>query len=137
VVLTDTSNVDAGVPCVTIALRGLVVAEVEVRSLEQSVHSGMWGGPIPDPVVALAKMIAPLDDADGRIAIPGIYDKVRPLSPAEKRAIELLPVSPDEFRRHAHHWLILHGRYTCLARKPGCPECVIRDLCQYEAKTGE
>ena len=54
VVLTDTSNVDAGVPCVTIALRGLVVAEVEVRALEQSVHSGMWGGPIPDPVVALA-----------------------------------------------------------------------------------
>ena len=37
----------------------------------------------------------------------------------------------------AHHWLILHGRYTCLARKPGCPECVIRDLCEYEAKTGE
>jgi acetylornithine deacetylase/succinyl-diaminopimelate desuccinylase-like protein len=101
VVLTDTSNVDAGVPCVTIALRGLVVAEVEVRSLEQSVHSGMWGGPIPDPVMALAKMLAPLVDADGRIAIPGIYDKVRPLSPAEKRAIELLPVSREEFRRQS------------------------------------
>ncbi|MGA8890309.1 MAG: M20/M25/M40 family metallo-hydrolase [Anaeromyxobacteraceae bacterium] len=101
VVLTDTSNVDAGVPCVTIALRGLVVAEVEVRALEQSVHSGMWGGPIPDPVVALAKMLAPLVDDQGRIAIPGIYDRVRPLTAAEKRAIELLPVSREEFRRQA------------------------------------
>jgi acetylornithine deacetylase/succinyl-diaminopimelate desuccinylase-like protein len=101
VVLTDTSNVDAGVPCVTIALRGLVVAEVEVRALEQSVHSGMWGGPIPDPVVALAKMLAPLVDEGGRIAIPGIYDRVRPLTAAEKRAIELLPVSREEFRRQA------------------------------------
>ncbi len=112
VVLTDTSNVDAGVPCVTIALRGLVVAEVEVRALEQSVHSGMWGGPIPDPVLALAKMLAPLVDADGRIAIPGIYDRVRPLSPAEKRAIELLPVSREEFRRQAgvRPGVELHGQ---------------------------
>src|SRR5512137_1315558 len=101
VVLTDTSNVDAGVPSVTIALRGLVVAEVEVRALEQSVHSGMWGGPIPDPVLALAKMLAPLVDAAGRIAIPGIYDRVRPLSDAERRSIALLPVSPQDCRRQA------------------------------------
>src|SRR5512137_1931762 len=101
VVLTDTSNVDAGVPCVTIALRGLVVAEVEVRALEQSVHSGMWGGPIPDPVLALARILASLVDEKGRIAIPGIHDRVRPLSAAERRSIELLPVSPEEFRRQA------------------------------------
>jgi endonuclease-3 len=42
---------------------------------------------------------------------------------------------PDEFKLHAHHWLILHGRYICIARKPGCPECVIRDLCEYRPKT--
>ena len=41
----------------------------------------------------------------------------------------------DEFKRNAHHWLILHGRYVCIARKPKCPECVIRDLCEYRAKT--
>ena len=42
---------------------------------------------------------------------------------------------PDEFKLHAHHWLILHGRYICIARKPGCPECLIRDLCEYRPKT--
>src|SRR5512137_1885135 len=100
-VITDTSNVDAGVPSVTIALRGLVVAEVEVRALDQSVHSGMWGGPIPDPVLALSKMLASLVDDQGRIAIPGIYDRVKPLSEAERRSIELLPVSREEFRRQS------------------------------------
>lgn len=42
---------------------------------------------------------------------------------------------PDRYRLHAHHWLILHGRYTCKARKPGCPECVVRDLCRFKDKT--
>ena len=42
---------------------------------------------------------------------------------------------PDEFKLHAHHWLILHGRYVCIARTPGCPECTIRDLCEYRPKT--
>ncbi len=42
---------------------------------------------------------------------------------------------PAKWQRHAHHWLILHGRYTCTARKPDCPDCVVRDLCAYKAKT--
>lgn len=50
----------------------------------------------------------------------------------EKRLVRL---TPEEFRKDAHHWLILHGRYTCKARKPACPECVIRDLCEYRGKT--
>jgi len=48
---------------------------------------------------------------------------------------KLLKVVPPDFRHYAHHWLILHGRYTCVARKPKCPECVIRDLCAYKMKT--
>ncbi len=43
--------------------------------------------------------------------------------------------TPDEFKRDAHHWLILHGRYVCKARKPACPTCVIADLCDYKPKT--
>jgi len=47
----------------------------------------------------------------------------------------LLKFTPPEFLKDAHHWLILHGRYVCVARKPGCPECLIRDLCEYRKKT--
>jgi endonuclease-3 len=47
----------------------------------------------------------------------------------------LVKLTPPEFLRDAHHWLILHGRYTCLARKPGCPECLIVDLCEFRQKT--
>jgi len=50
---------------------------------------------------------------------------------------KLLKVVPAEYRQHAHHWLILHGRYVCKARKPDCPRCTIRDLCDYRDKTEE
>jgi len=48
---------------------------------------------------------------------------------------KLLKFTPPEYLQDAHHWLILHGRYVCLARKPGCPRCLIRDLCEFRAKT--
>jgi endonuclease-3 len=48
---------------------------------------------------------------------------------------KLLKFVPDEFKQDAHHWLILLGRYTCIARKPDCPGCLIADLCEYRAKT--
>ena len=48
---------------------------------------------------------------------------------------KLLEVVPEEYKHDAHHWLILHGRYVCIARKPNCPKCVIRDLCEFEPKT--
>jgi endonuclease-3 len=49
----------------------------------------------------------------------------------------LLRLVPDEFRKDAHHWLILHGRYTCIARKPRCQSCIISDLCEYRDKNIE
>jgi endonuclease-3 len=48
---------------------------------------------------------------------------------------QLMKFTPEEFRMNAHHWLILHGRYVCVARAPKCPQCVIADLCEYPAKT--
>ena len=49
--------------------------------------------------------------------------------------LRLTRVTPDEFKKDAHHWLILHGRYVCKARKPDCPICPIADVCEYRAKT--
>lgn len=49
--------------------------------------------------------------------------------------IKLLNIVPDEFKHNAHHWLILHGRYVCQARKPKCAACLINDLCEYQEKT--
>jgi len=61
----------------------------------------------------------------------GIAKGKTPLE-VEKRLVRL---TPDEFKQDAHHWLILHGRYTCKARKPECPDCIINDLCEYRHKT--
>jgi endonuclease-3 len=61
----------------------------------------------------------------------GIAPGKDPLEVEEK----LLKFVPPEFMTHAHHWLILHGRYTCVARTPRCPDCPIRDLCDYRKKT--
>ena len=61
----------------------------------------------------------------------GIAPGKTPLEVEER----LLKFIPDEFKLHAHHWLILHGRYVCVARTPKCGECLIRDLCEFRSKT--
>ena len=101
IVLTDTGNFDTGLPSITTALRGLVTVDVEVRGLKQSVHSGMWGGPVPDPVMGLCRMLASLTKVDGSVAIPGILDKIRPLTPAERKSIQSLPGDDNYFRKQA------------------------------------
>jgi acetylornithine deacetylase/succinyl-diaminopimelate desuccinylase-like protein len=101
IVLTDTGNFDTGLPSITTALRGLVTVQIEVNALKQPVHSGMWGGPVPDPTMALCRILARLSNDDGSINLPGIYDKVRPLTADEKKSIEALPTNDDLFRKQA------------------------------------
>jgi acetylornithine deacetylase/succinyl-diaminopimelate desuccinylase-like protein len=98
-VLTDTSNFDCGVPALTVALRGLVGLEVEVRALSKTVHSGMWGGPLPDPAAALSKMLAQLTDEKGQIAVPGVLADVRKVSERERAEFKKIPYSETEFRK--------------------------------------
>jgi acetylornithine deacetylase/succinyl-diaminopimelate desuccinylase-like protein len=100
-VLTDTGNFDCGVPALTVGLRGLVALEVEVRALTKKVHSGMWGGPIPDPAMALSKMLASLVDDHGKINIPEIVKQVRPLTANETAEFEKMPFNESEFRQQA------------------------------------
>jgi acetylornithine deacetylase/succinyl-diaminopimelate desuccinylase-like protein len=100
-VLTDTANFDVGVPSVTTSLRGVCGIDIEVRSLKQSVHSGLWGGALPDAGMGLAMVLASLVDSDGRVRIPGFYDKVRPLTEFEQQSIDALPCTEAQFREQA------------------------------------
>jgi cysteinylglycine-S-conjugate dipeptidase len=101
VVIADSENFDTGLPSLTASLRGIVTVTVEVRCLGSSVHSGTWGGPLPDPVMALAKMLATLVDERGVPAVPGILDRVRTPSPRERDSLGTLPVREDAFRRQS------------------------------------
>jgi cysteinylglycine-S-conjugate dipeptidase len=101
IVLTDTGNFETGLPSITTALRGLVAVDVEVKALKQSLHSGMWGGPVPDPTLALCKMLASLVNDDGTVNLPGIKDKIRPLTAAEQKDIDALPTDEAKFREQA------------------------------------
>lgn len=100
-VLTDTTNQDMGWPALTVALRGLVAVDVEVRALTKTVHSGMWGGPLPDPVVALSKMLATLLDTEGKIAVPGALDTFEAPTPAELEELKSFPYNEAEFREQS------------------------------------
>jgi acetylornithine deacetylase/succinyl-diaminopimelate desuccinylase-like protein len=100
-IITDTGNYETGVPSVTTALRGLITVDVEVKALKQSLHSGMWGGPVPDPVMGLCKMLAQLSNADGSVNLPGVAEKVKPLTKEEQQSITNLPGDVAHFRKQA------------------------------------
>jgi acetylornithine deacetylase/succinyl-diaminopimelate desuccinylase-like protein len=100
-VLTDTANFDCGVPSLTVALRGLVALDVEVQALHKTVHSGMWGGPVPDPVMALSKMLATLTDDQGRIAIESIVQTIPQWTDQDSQEIKNLPYDEADFRKQS------------------------------------
>ena len=101
IVLTDTANLESGIPSLTYRLRGLASIEVEVTGLDHPLHSGMWGGPIPDPVQAMAKILASLTDDRGRVAIDGIYDEVAAPTDIERADLARLPFDEPKFRSDA------------------------------------
>jgi acetylornithine deacetylase/succinyl-diaminopimelate desuccinylase-like protein len=100
-VLTDCANYDVGKPSLTTSLRGLVTMDVTVSALKSPLHSGMWGGPIPDPVQGLCKILATLSDADGRVAVPGLREQVAPPAPDELADFHALGMTEKIFREQA------------------------------------
>lgn len=98
IVIVDAENFDVDTAGLTVSLRGMMAASVEVRALKQPVHSGLWGGPLPDPAMALAKMLSTLVDDRGEIQIPGILAEVRPLADEERESLRALPFDEGKFR---------------------------------------
>lgn len=101
IIIADTENFAEGIGGITTQLRGLIDLDIELRALTQPVHSGQYGGPVPDPVMELTKLLAKLVDKKGKIAVPGVYADVRMLSPKERAALKRLPFNEKRFREHA------------------------------------
>lgn len=101
IVLTDLPNWQVGWPGLTVALRGMGLCTVTVRTLEQPVHSGMYGGPVPDALTAAARLLATLHDEHGAVAVAGFDEGVRPLSDVERARLERLDTDPDDIREDA------------------------------------
>ena len=97
VCVSDTAMFGRGIPSLCVGLRGLMYLELFVEGPKMDVHSGSFGGGICNPVHALAKMIAALHDANGRIAVPGFYDEVRELTKVERDEIASLPFNEKEW----------------------------------------
>jgi cysteinylglycine-S-conjugate dipeptidase len=98
-VLADAGNWRVGVPGLTYSLRGLATADIQLRALHGPVHSGVAGGAVPDPVLALAGVLASLVDEHGDVTVDGIWDDVRPLDDAQARPIPGLDDDPGAFAR--------------------------------------
>lgn len=98
VVISDSAMFAEGIPSLLYALRGLAYAEVRVRGARSDLHSGAYGGAVPNPAMALAKMLASLHDDQGRVTLPGFYDAVAPWDDETRAAIRDLPFDEQAFQ---------------------------------------
>ena len=101
IVLTDLTNWQVGWPGLTVALRGMGELTVTVRTLEQPIHSGMYGGPVPDALTATARLLATLHDEHGDVAVPGFTAGLREPTPSERERLAALTDDPDMIRDDA------------------------------------
>ncbi len=98
ILISDTSMIANDTPSITVGLRGLSYVEVEVLGPNRDLHSGVYGGAVDNPVNVLCEMIAQLKDDNGRITIPGFYDKVEELSAAQRTKLAERPFDPQAYR---------------------------------------
>ncbi len=97
VVISDTSMFDYEQPSIGYALRGMAYMEVRIEGPNKDLHSGIYGGAVPNPLNALTEILGGMVDADGRITVPGFYDDVVPLDEEEREALAALSFSEDRF----------------------------------------
>jgi acetylornithine deacetylase/succinyl-diaminopimelate desuccinylase-like protein len=98
-VVSDTSMLAKGVPSITYGLRGLNYYQIELTGPAQDLHSGVFGGAVPNPLTILCETIAKLHDKNFRVMVPGFYDDVATLSKQERKALNSLPWKEKEFRK--------------------------------------
>jgi acetylornithine deacetylase/succinyl-diaminopimelate desuccinylase-like protein len=122
VLISDTAMFAEDQPSITYGLRGLAYMEVEVVGPNRDLHSGVYGGAVENPVNVLCEMIAKLKDEDGVIQIPGFYDKVKPLSEADREAYKQLPFDEEEYKKSLDIEAV-HGEkgYSTLERASARP----------------
>ena len=96
--ICDTAMFAPGIPSITTGLRGILYGEIHVQGAAHDLHSGDYGGAAPNALEAAAQIVAALKSRDGKILIPGIYDRVLPPSAAELEAWRELPFDPEAFR---------------------------------------
>ena len=101
VVVSDTSMFAADVPSLGYGLRGLAYMELHVSGPSQDLHSGQFGGAVANPANVLVEMLAALHDYQGRVTVPGFYDRVRPLSAEERASLAELPFDAEAWRNEA------------------------------------
>ncbi len=99
VVISDTSMPTRRHPALTYSLRGIAAFEVILRGPDRDLHSGLFGGTVDNPAMALCQLIGKLRDKNGRVAIPGFYDDVRPLSVFERRQLRRIPFNANEYKK--------------------------------------
>jgi acetylornithine deacetylase/succinyl-diaminopimelate desuccinylase-like protein len=97
IVISDSSQYRAGQPAITYGLRGIAYFELIAHGPKQDLHSGSFGGAVHNPAIALARLLASIVDADGRIQLPGFYDAVKPLQESERAMWRSLNFSDAEF----------------------------------------
>ena len=97
--VSDTEMFAPDLPTLCVGLRGMIYTEIEARGAMTDLHSGMYGGAAPNPFVALAQIIAALKNTEGRILIPGFYDKVQAPDAAELKAWSSLPFDEEHYRK--------------------------------------
>ncbi|XOV92517.1 MAG: dipeptidase [Bacteroidota bacterium] len=100
ILISDTSILDNDNPSITVGLRGLSYVEVEVTGPNRDLHSGTYGGAVANPVTILSKMIASLHDENGKITIPGFYDKVKEYSTAERAEMAKAPFNEAKYKEN-------------------------------------
>ena len=98
ILISDTSLISLDTPSITCGLRGLSYMEVQVESANRDLHSGVYGGAVANPINVLSKLIASLHDDQGRVTIPGFYDKVRQLTTAERADMNRAPFDESKYK---------------------------------------